>query len=70
MTMQYRDLAIPGERESRFTGVCDLSVAHGLVSLQPLDLRLHYILPHYHYLGITSTSPSSAASATASRCFA
>jgi len=51
MTMQYRDLAIPGERESRFTGVCDLSVAHGLVSLQPLDLRLHYILPHYHYLG-------------------
>lgn len=51
MTMQYRDLAIPGNQESRFTGVCDLSIPHGLVSLQPLDLRLHYILPHYHYLG-------------------
>ena len=49
--MQYRDLAIPGNQESRFTGVCDLSIPHGLVSLQPLDLRLHYILPHYHYLG-------------------
>ena len=51
MTMQYRALDIPGEQESRFTGVCDLGTAHGLVSLQPLDLRVHYILPHYHYLG-------------------
>lgn len=51
MTMQYHDLQIPGNQESRFTGACDLSVAHGLVSLQPLDLKLHYLLPHYHYLG-------------------
>ncbi len=51
MSMAYRALDIPGEQESRFTGVCDLSAAHSLVSPLPLDLRVHYILPHYHYLG-------------------
>ncbi len=51
MTLQYTALDIPGKQESRFTGVCDLATAHTLVSLKPLALRLHYILPHYHYLG-------------------
>ncbi len=51
MSMQYHALDIPAQQESRFTGVCDLSVPHGLVSFKPLDLRLHYLLPHYHYLG-------------------
>lgn len=51
MTLQYRSLDIPGEQESRFTGSCDLNAAHALATLKPLSLRLHYILPHYHYLG-------------------
>ncbi|HEY0134393.1 MAG TPA: hypothetical protein VGB85_09945, partial [Nannocystis sp.] len=51
MSLQYRALDIPGGQESRFTGVCDLQAAHGFVSPEPLDLRVHYILPHYHYLG-------------------
>ena len=51
MTLQYRALDLPPEQESRFTGTCDLSAAHSLATLQPLALRLHYILPHYHYLG-------------------
>ena len=51
MTMQYHALDIPAQRESRFTGVCDLSGAHGLVTFKPLALRLHYLVPHYHYLG-------------------
>jgi hypothetical protein len=52
LTMQYKALDIPAQAESRFTGKCDLSAAHAFADpLQPLDLRLHYILPHYHYLG-------------------
>lgn len=51
LSMQYKALDIPGERESRFTGNCDLSLAHSALTFEPLDLRLHYILPHYHYLG-------------------
>lgn len=52
MSMQYKGaLEIPGLQESRFTGVCDLSVPYSLITFEPLALRLHYILPHYHYLG-------------------
>ncbi|MBK9756672.1 MAG: hypothetical protein IPO88_24855 [Nannocystis sp.] len=52
LSMQYKAIDIPGLSEARFTGKCDLSLAYGLVNpLQPLALRLHYILPHYHYLG-------------------
>lgn len=52
MSMQYKALDIPALAESRFTGKCDLAVPYGIITLgQPLALRLHYILPHYHYLG-------------------
>jgi hypothetical protein len=51
LSMQYKALDIPPQQESRFTGVCDLSVPYGLITFEPLALRLHYILPHYHYLG-------------------
>jgi hypothetical protein len=51
LSMQYHDLHIPPQKESRFTADCDLSAAYWLVNQEPLAMRLHYILPHYHYLG-------------------
>lgn len=51
LSMQYKDLLIPANDESRFTATCDLSTAYWFVKQEPLAMRLHYILPHYHYLG-------------------
>jgi hypothetical protein len=51
MAVQYHDLDIPAQRESRFTADCDFAERYASVAGQPLDMRLHYILPHYHYLG-------------------
>lgn len=51
LSMQYKDLRIPASSEARFTADCDLSTAYWLVNQEPLAMRLHYILPHYHYLG-------------------
>jgi hypothetical protein len=51
LSIQYKDLEIPPQAESRFTADCDLSLPYGVVTFEPLSLRVHYILPHYHYLG-------------------
>jgi hypothetical protein len=51
LSMRYTQLYLPPQAKSRFTGDCDLSAAYWLVKQQPLALKLHYILPHYHYLG-------------------
>jgi len=52
LSMQYHDLHIPPTTESRFTADCDLATPYWLATAgDPLWLRLHYILPHYHYLG-------------------
>lgn len=51
LSMQYKDLRIPASRASHFTGNCDLSTPYWLLHQAPLAMRLHYILPHYHYLG-------------------
>jgi hypothetical protein len=52
LSMQYHDLHIPPMTEARFTADCDLATPYAITTLgDPLWLRLHYILPHYHYLG-------------------
>jgi hypothetical protein len=52
LSMQYKDLHIPPLTEARFTADCDLAIPHAITTLGgQLALRLHYILPHYHYLG-------------------
>ncbi|MBA3547319.1 MAG: hypothetical protein H0T76_12605 [Nannocystis sp.] len=51
LTLEYFALDIPGKQESRFTSTCDLNINHQALTGKPLALRLHYILPHYHYLG-------------------
>lgn len=49
--LTYTDLNIPANREARFTGECDFSgLFEGQVG-RPLDIKLYYVTPHYHYLG-------------------
>lgn len=47
LALQYADLAIPPQQRSEFRTACDLSAQLD----DPLDFRLHHVLPHYHELG-------------------
>ena len=49
--LSYLDLAIPPRRQSRFTGECLLENAYERVANRPLDVKLYWVLPHYHGLG-------------------
>ncbi|MCX4243599.1 hypothetical protein [Paraliomyxa miuraensis] len=52
VSMQYHDLHLPPMTESRVTADCNLATPYAITSAgDPLWLRVHYILPHYHYLG-------------------
>lgn len=51
LAVQYRDLDIPAQSESRFTADCEFGDRYQTLTSQPLAMRVHYILPHYHYLG-------------------
>jgi hypothetical protein len=51
LSIQYKDLDIPALTEAHYTANCQLDSAYWFVNQAPLALRLHYILPHYHYLG-------------------
>jgi hypothetical protein len=45
--LTYYDLDIPARRESRFTGDCNMVGQYH----EPFDMKLYYVMPHYHYLG-------------------
>lgn len=48
----YSDLAIPPQATSTFGGTCDLASSYAaLFDGKALDIKLHYVLPHYHDLG-------------------
>lgn len=49
--LTYYDLDIPAGRQSRFSGACDFSGLYEDQVGKPLDLKLYYVTPHYHYLG-------------------
>ena len=50
--LTYEDLDIPANSESHFTGKCDdFGQDYVDATGHALDLKLHYVLPHYHYLG-------------------
>ena len=49
--LTYFDLDLPARSRSEFGGACDLTATHERLAGGPLDLELHYILPHYHALG-------------------
>jgi hypothetical protein len=48
----YIDIDIPAGEVSKFTGVCDdFGQRYADATGAPIDMKLHYVLPHYHYLG-------------------
>ncbi len=49
--LNYQDLQIPAQKQSRFTGECILDEQYQALAGVPLDIKLYHILPHYHYLG-------------------
>lgn len=49
--LSYLDLHIPPKSEAHFTGDCDLASVYQQAAGKPLDLKLYWVLPHYHYLG-------------------
>ncbi|MBV1862287.1 MAG: hypothetical protein KUG77_27960 [Nannocystaceae bacterium] len=50
--LTYFDLQIPADAESRFTGECtDMAEKYEARAGTPFNLKLHYVLPHFHYLG-------------------
>lgn len=49
--LNYGALDIPPQSEARFTAECDLSAIFDAIIQKPFELKLHWVLPHYHYLG-------------------
>ena len=50
--LSYLDLDIPANSQAHFTGFCDdFGQRYADATGHPMDMKLHYVLPHYHYLG-------------------
>lgn len=49
--LNYGALDIPPQSEALFTGECDLAQIFEDIIQEPFELKLHWVLPHYHYLG-------------------
>jgi hypothetical protein len=50
--LSYLDLDIPAQSESRFTGIGnDFGERYAAAAGNPIDIKLHYVMPHFHYLG-------------------
>jgi len=47
----YWDLHIPASSESRHTGECPMAEPYEAAAGKPFDMKLYYVLPHYHALG-------------------
>jgi len=47
LAFDFHQLAIPAQQRSRFEASCDMEEAFGA----PIDLAIHYVLPHYHRFG-------------------
>jgi hypothetical protein len=49
--LTYHDLHIPAQASAQFTSGCDLKTATPMGG-NPFALKVYYVLPHYHKLGI------------------
>jgi hypothetical protein len=47
----YGDLDIPAQQTSEHSGSCEIRAWYEMVNGSAFDVRLHYILPHFHSLG-------------------
>jgi hypothetical protein len=51
LRLNYADLQIPANKQSRHTGECALNKPYESWLGRPLDMKIYYVLPHYHGLG-------------------
>lgn len=51
LRLSYIDLEILAQSEVRFRGHCNAATLYEGSTGNPFDLKLYYVLPHYHYLG-------------------
>jgi len=49
--LSYYDLEIPPDTQSRFTGGCEMAEPYRNKAGHPFDMKIYYVLPHYHGLG-------------------
>lgn len=49
--LSYLDLNIPPHSQAHFTTDCELASVYEQATGKPFDLKLYWVLPHYHYLG-------------------
>lgn len=49
--LNYGAIDIPPNSEARVTAACDLTETFDAIIQQPMDVKVHWVLPHYHYLG-------------------
>jgi len=49
--LTYHSLDIPPHSDAHFSTDCDLATAFETIAGKPLDLKLYWVLPHYHELG-------------------
>ena len=49
--MQYQDLHIPAMSNAEFTTSCDFGAAYQQAVGTPFQMKLYYVIPHYHALG-------------------
>jgi hypothetical protein len=47
--LDNRMLAIPPRAEARFTIDCDMNMPFTAAAMRPIDMKIHYVLPHFHY---------------------
>jgi len=51
MRVSYLDLDIPAESETAHGGRCEMSELYKAMSLRDYEIKLHYVLPHFHGIG-------------------
>ncbi len=49
--LNFSAIEIPPRSETELTGNCDFDAAISQQTGEPFDMRLHYVMPHYHLLG-------------------
>jgi len=49
--LSYYALDIPPHSEARYSAECDLDALYRQIAGRPMDMKLYWILPHYHYRG-------------------
>ena len=49
--LNYGSIDIPPNSEARVIAECDLTETFDAIIQQPMDVKIHWALPHYHYLG-------------------